>query len=108
MQFIILGYDGSDSEAPQRRLAARGEHLKMAEEMYKEGKILYAAAILNNENQMIGSMILCDYPSREKMEEEWLKREPYLLSGVWVRTEILPAKTPPFIKAGIIRADSAM
>ena len=47
MQFIVLGYDGDDGDALERRLAARDEHLTMAREMFDQGKWLYAAAILS-------------------------------------------------------------
>jgi len=53
MQFIVLGYDGTDDKALDRRLAAREAHLKLAKEMYGDGKWLYAAAILDDVGKMI-------------------------------------------------------
>ncbi len=46
MQFIVRGLDGKDGAALDRRMAARQDHLAGAKKMYKEGKWLYAAAIL--------------------------------------------------------------
>jgi len=74
MQFIVLGYDGTDDKALDRRLAAREAHLKQAKEMFGDRRWLYAAAILDDAGKMIGSMIVCDFPSRQGLEEEWLKK----------------------------------
>ncbi len=83
MQFIVLGYDGTDNKALERRMAVRQDHLKLAQKMFDEGKWLYASAILDDDGKMIGSMIVCDYPSRAELEEHWLKIEPYVLGNVW-------------------------
>jgi len=96
MQFIVLGYDGTDDKALDRRLAARESHLKLAQEMYGAGKWLYAAAILGDEGTMVGSLIVCDFPSRQDLEDQWLKREPYVIGRVWHRIEINRGQVAPF------------
>ena len=96
MQFIVFGYDGTDELALQRRLAVREKHLMQAKELYNQGKWLYAAALLNEENKMIGSMIVCDFPSRGALEDQWLSGEPYVLGKVWQRIEIHRAQVAPF------------
>lgn len=83
MQFIVIGYDGKDEKALERRMAVREKHLSLAKEMFDSGKWLYASAILNDDGIMIGSMIVCDYASRGELEEQWLKIEPYILGDVW-------------------------
>ncbi|MCL4547611.1 MAG: YciI family protein [Bacteroidetes bacterium] len=88
MQFIVLGYDGTDDKALDRRMAVRPDHLKFAQKMFDEGKWLYASAILNDDGKMIGSMIVCDYPSRAELEEQWLKVEPYILGNVWQKINV--------------------
>ncbi len=95
MQFIVTGYDGKDSKALDRRLAARDAHLKGAKEMADNGKWLYAAAILNDDGQMAGSVIVCEFESKEIMEKEWLDSEPYILGKVWKKVEITRAQVPP-------------
>ena len=97
MQFIVIGYDGTDERAVDRRMAVREEHLRTAKEMYGNGKLLYAAGILDDDEVMTGSMIVCDFPSREAMENEWLKTEPYILGDVWKKIEIKRCQTAPFI-----------
>ena len=79
MQFIVTGYDGKDEGALDRRMAARDSHLKGAKEMADNGKWLYAAAILNEKEQMAGSVIVCEFDSEESLKKEWLDIEPYIL-----------------------------
>jgi uncharacterized protein YciI len=97
MQFIVIAYDGIDDKAIERRMAAREEHLRKAKEMLDSGKWLYAAAILDDAGKMIGSMILCDFNSREDLEKEWLKSEPYVLGKVWEKIDIQRAQIPSFL-----------
>ena len=95
MQFIVTAYDGTDQGALERRLAARDAHLKSAKEMFDSGKWLYAAGILSDDGKMIGSMIVCDFASRDELEE-WLKVEPYVVGNVWKEIKINRAQVAPF------------
>ncbi len=97
MQFIVLGYDGSDEGASARRMAAREEHLKQFKERIEQGIFLYGSAILDDDGKMIGSMIVCDFPSREALEENWLKHEPYVLGDAWRQIEVRRAQVPSFL-----------
>ena len=97
MKFLVIGYDGEDKQAPARREAVREEHLRQAAERFAQGEWLYAAAILSDEGAMIGSLIVCDYPSREALESQWLAREPYITGDVWRKTTIHRAQVPPFL-----------
>lgn len=96
MQFIVLGYDGTDENALERRLKVREAHLNMASEMHKAGKWLYAAAILDENQKMCGSMIVCQFDTEEALKKEWLEKEPYVLGDVWRTIEIKPAAVAPF------------
>jgi hypothetical protein len=97
MQFIVIAYDDVDERAIERRLAARDAHLKQAKEMVDKGRWLYAAGILNDDGKMIGSMIVCDFPSRNELEEQWLKNEPYIIGNVWKKIEVNRAQVAPFL-----------
>jgi len=99
MQFMVLGYDGVDKDALARRMAAREAHLKIGKEMYDAGKWLYAAGILNDEGKMCGSLIVCEFESREEMEKQWLGREPYNRGNVWQKVDIRRVQAAPFIAA---------
>ncbi len=87
MQFIVIGKDGVDPGAMERRLAARDAHLKLGDEMEASGTRWYGAAILDEQGRMIGSMAVMDFPSEVELKE-WLKREPYVTGDVWRNVEI--------------------
>ena len=95
MQFIVRGLDGRDDQALERRMAARQDHLAMAKNMYQQGRWLFAAAILDEDGKMTGSVIVCDFESRARMKEEWLDHEPYILGNVWDKVEITRAQVAP-------------
>ncbi len=94
MQFVVTAYDGTDEYALERRLRARAEHLKSVEKRFNEGNHLYGAALLDDTEKMIGSMMVVDYPSKEALDE-WLKEEPYVTGNVWQRIDVLPCKVAP-------------
>jgi uncharacterized protein YciI len=94
MQYLILGYDGADPEAKQRRYAARSSHLALADIMAKQGKFLAGAAMLNDAGDMVGSIIIGEFESRAELDA-WLKVEPYVTGKVWERIEITPCRIGP-------------
>jgi uncharacterized protein YciI len=87
MQFLIVGHDGTDDKAMERRMKARPAHIELGDKLFKEGIFWYGAALWDENEQMIGSMYLVDFPS-EKELHEWLKIEPYMVGGVWKKLEI--------------------
>ena len=89
MQFLLLGYDGTDPGATDRRLKVRQEHLDKISTLKKSGEFLFGGAILNDDGKMIGSMILYEFPDRKALDEK-LQDEPYITDGVWKRIEIKP------------------
>ena len=96
MQFMVIGYDGTDPDALARRMAAREAHLKLGKELYDAGKWLYAAGILNEAGTMIGSMIVCDFPFRKELDRQWLEKEPYITGRVWQKVDIHRVQVAPF------------
>ena len=97
MHFLVLGYDGLDEGAIERRLSVRDNHLQGARQFLDDGRWLYALAILDENEEIIGSMIVCDFPSREELDRQWLDREPYIANKVWERVEVSRALIPPFV-----------
>jgi uncharacterized protein YciI len=87
MQFLIIGKDGEDEGAKERRAAARQAHLELGEQLRQAGNMWYGAALWDNDNQMIGSMLLMDFPSENELRE-WLSYEPYVTGKVWVSVDI--------------------
>ena len=95
MQYLVIAYDGKDEKALERRLAAREAHLKLAKENYENGILLYGAGILDDDGKMIGSMLLCEFPSSKELDQ-WLKIEPYVIGKVWKRIEVNQCQVVPF------------
>lgn len=87
MQFLVIGKDGTDEKAKERRLAARAEHIAMGDKLLASGNMWYGAALWDDKNKMIGSMLVMDFPSRKELEE-WLEEEPYVTEKVWESIEI--------------------
>jgi uncharacterized protein len=97
MQFIVLGYDGTDEGALDRRMVVREEHLKQFREKVEQGTFLFGSALLDDDGKMVGSLIVCEFPSREALEQEWLASEPYKAGNVWQKIEIIKTMVPPFL-----------
>jgi uncharacterized protein YciI len=87
MQFLLIAYDGTDPEAPERRLKVREEHLEKIGRLKKDKEFLFGGAILDDGGKMIGSMIVYDFPDRQSLDAR-LKEEPYITKGVWKKIEI--------------------
>ncbi|OGK13707.1 hypothetical protein A3A93_01110 [Candidatus Roizmanbacteria bacterium RIFCSPLOWO2_01_FULL_38_12] len=97
MQFILLAHDHKDGGL-QRRLNVRDEHVKMDDEMRAAGNYHMGVALLDDEGNMKGSVMILEYPSRKDLDE-WLKKEPYMLNNVWEKVEVIPCKIgPTFLK----------
>jgi uncharacterized protein len=89
MQFLLIAYDGTDPEAPQRRLKVREEHFKKISQLKEAGEFMSGGAILDESGKMTGSMIIYEFPDRAALDER-LKEEPYITEGVWKKIEIRP------------------
>lgn len=90
MQYLIIAYDKENSL--DKRLAVRDLHVKGALGMMKKGKILKAAALIENE-KMVGSTLFVDFDSQDELDS-WLAQETYVINGVWdmEKIQILPIK----------------
>jgi uncharacterized protein len=89
MQFLLTAYDGTDDQAPERRMKVRADHLEKVDKMIKEGVLLLGGAILSDDGRMIGSMIVYEFPDRQALDER-LKDEPYINGKVWQKIDIRP------------------
>jgi len=94
MQFIIVAYDGKDDEALNRRMSVREQHLENVKIRKKAGEHLYGAALIDDNEKMIGSIMVVEYPSLDALHENWLKTEPYVVGDVWREIDIKPCKVP--------------
>jgi len=82
MQFLITAFDGKDAEAKDRRASARPAHIAAATELKETGNIIVGGAILDENEEMIGSTLCVEFDSREDLDE-WLANDPYVTEGVW-------------------------
>lgn len=104
MQFLVLAYDGTDEEALSRRLAVREEHMALAEKMHKNGAVFYGAAMLDQNEKMIGSMMVVNFANRAALDA-WLEVEPYVTGNVWQKVDVTQCRVAPvfshLIPAGV-------
>jgi uncharacterized protein len=89
MQFLLTAYDGTDREAPGRRMSARPKHLENISILKEAGEFLFGGAILDDNGNMIGSAIVYEFPDRKAMDDR-LKDEPYIIGSVWKKIDIVP------------------
>jgi uncharacterized protein len=94
MYFIVIGRDGMDAEAPNRRQAARAAHLALGEQMQQTKQQLMAIALLNDAGAPCGSLLLCNFETRAALDA-WLATEPYVTGKVWANIEITEGRIAP-------------
>ena len=87
MQFLIRGYDGKDEGALDRRMATRAAHLEYVKEFKEKGHIRYAGALLNEKDEMCGSMMVMEFPSETELHA-WKEKEPYITQNVWQEVHV--------------------
>jgi uncharacterized protein YciI len=89
MQFLLIAYDGTDKGALERRMRVREDHLSKVAKLKESKEFIFGGAILDDNEKMIGSMIVYDFPDRQTLDSS-LKDEPYITGGVWKKIEIQP------------------
>lgn len=89
MQFVVIAWDEPGRDARDRRAQVRGSHLAFIESYVRAGRILVGGAILDDDQQMIGSVVLCEFATEEDLED-WLQQDPYVTGGVWHNIEVRP------------------
>ena len=92
MQFLVMAKDGTDEGAGERRTRTRPTHLTSIQPLVDAGNVLVGGAILNEAGDMIGSMVLVDFPDRTDVDA-WLAGDPYVTGGVWQEIEVTPFRT---------------
>jgi uncharacterized protein YciI len=89
MRFIVIAHDGTDPEAKDRRAAVRPAHLERIAPHVESGRVLLGGAMLDEAGDMVGSVVLADFPSREEFDA-WIAGDPYVTGGVWQQIEVRP------------------
>ncbi|MFX4277385.1 YciI family protein [Aliarcobacter butzleri] len=93
MQYLVIAYDNDG--ALERRLESREAHIEGARKLMREGKIIDAGALIEDDI-MVGSTLFVDFENDEEIDE-WLLNEPYVKNNVWNMDEfqMVPVKLLP-------------
>jgi len=92
MQFLVVARDGSDEGAIERRRRVRPTHLEAIARLVEAGNVLVGGAMLSEDDEMVGSMLLVDFPDRAAVDE-WVRVDPYVTGDVWREIEVRPFRT---------------
>ena len=82
MNFLIVAYDGKDENALERRMRVRPDHFANVLKIKEKGHVHCAGGITNEAGQLVGSMLVVSFDTREQLDE-YLKTEPYVVNNVW-------------------------
>ena len=94
MQYIVIAHDSPAEGTLERRLASRPAHIELGDRMRAEGKLLFAVALLDEQERMVGSVMICDFRTRLELDQ-WLEIEPYVVGGVWDKVDVQMCKVGP-------------
>jgi uncharacterized protein YciI len=86
-QYLIIAWDVTDSNAQERRLNVRNEHLIGAKKLKENGNFILGGAMLNDDGEMIGSTMVLQFTNDDEFHK-WKKNEIYILKDVWDRVEV--------------------
>ena len=89
MQYLVIAYDSKEPGAEARRLAVRPDHVAAAHKTIASGIMLIGGAILDDDQHMVGSMTVVDFPTQQAFDE-WLRNVPYMKAGIWQQVEVKP------------------
>lgn len=88
-QYLIIANDGTDAEAPERRVKARPAHFETAKQLKANKNFVIGGAILDDNGKMIGSMMVVEFENEDKLLL-WMQNEPYINGNVWQHIEVKP------------------
>lgn len=94
MQWLIIARDGTDDDAPERRLAARPAHLQHAAKLQAAGHLIMGGALTDEAGGMIGTAAVAQFKTREELDH-WLATDPYVIGDVWREIEVHPYRVAP-------------
>ncbi len=89
MTYLVLGFDGTDEGAPERRNAVRATHLEELKPLVDAGRVAIGGAILDEDGTMRGSMMVIEAENLDEARRI-VEGDVYVRRGVWVRYDIHP------------------
>ena len=98
MGYAVLAYDGEDEAAPDRRMAARNQHLEVLTGWAADGRLALGVPLFTAAGRIAGSLMVLDVPDRAGLDA-YLAAEPFNAGEgagrVWQRVETLPFRIAP-------------
>jgi len=88
-QYLVTAYDYTDEGALARRMGVRPHHLDAAKTLKENGNYIMGGAILNDEEKMIGSVMVLQFGNEEELDA-WKQGEPYITQKIWESVDIKP------------------
>jgi uncharacterized protein len=88
-QYVIIAYDGDDTDAQERRKTIRPLHLAGAKLLKERNQFVTGGAILNDAGEMTGSVMIVQFETDEEFQE-WYNQEPYIKNKVWKTIDVKP------------------
>jgi uncharacterized protein YciI len=88
MAWLVLAFDGTDAQAPTRRMGARDAHVACITEEAREGRLALGLPLHDEHGHSLGSLMVLD-TDRAGLDA-YLAKEPFATSGVWQRVETHP------------------
>ncbi|MDB5137705.1 MAG: hypothetical protein JWP37_4308 [Mucilaginibacter sp.] len=88
-QYLVTAYDHTDTDALQRRMNVRPHHLDDAKELKENGNYVLGGAILNDEGDMVGSVMILQFETEEELQA-WQQNEPYITQKIWETVDVKP------------------
>jgi uncharacterized protein YciI len=94
IQYAIIANDATDAQALERRTAARTEHLENVKKLKASNNFIKAAAMLNQNGEMCGSIMLMQFENRADFDQ-YLASEAYVTQNVWGEIKVQEVKVAP-------------
>ena len=88
-QYLILGKDGDDEQALDRRMGQRPKHFDGARHLKAHDNFVIGGAMLDDNGQMKGSAMIVQFETEDELNA-WLADEPYITGKVWHSYEVIP------------------
>ena len=86
MNFVVTAMDYTDSDAINRRMACREQHIEGLKALAKSGRLKSAGAVLDDQGKMVGTSAHVEFPSRQDLEQH-LASDAYSTGRVWEKLD---------------------
>lgn len=93
MTWLILAFDGTDAEAPARRIAARDAHIAHTTAAARDARLLLGLPLHDENARSLGSLMVIG--GDRAALDSYLAAEPFAQQGVWPRIEAHPFRIAP-------------